>query len=258
MLTAAALLFACAAVIPVSTIPPTARTSDAVARVDLSVDTELGSEDSSDDSVITDGSDIEALADEAIAGILGISPEQMKMEDDTDDDSDFMIEPLFSDEDEEARAEDGSDESEYDEGIAPEEARKHIKIIGIFQWQWRAIRDRRKRFGVPVEGGIVISSNGNPKPPLWRAMSEFMPPMEDYSYYPPQSNQTDNVTNEIGMVLVGGTGVSVFHQIDEEEYRAFGVAQLKKWLAAHRDGANIFKYNAVVEKNMYPNGNENV
>ncbi|VDN19032.1 unnamed protein product [Gongylonema pulchrum] len=79
---------------------------------------------------------------------------------------------------------------------------------------------------VPVEGGIVISRNGYPKPSLWQAMSEFMPPMEDHSYYPPQSDWPNRATNEIGMVLVGGTGVSVFHQIEEEDSGDFGVAQL--------------------------------
>ncbi|VDN41320.1 unnamed protein product, partial [Gongylonema pulchrum] len=82
--------------------------------------------------------------------------------------------------------------------------------------------DKRHKV-VPVEGGIVISGNGDPKRPLGKVMFEFMPPMEECSYCQSQSERRDNVTNEIGMVLVGGTGASVFHQIDEVKYSDFGV-----------------------------------
>ncbi|VDN19033.1 unnamed protein product [Gongylonema pulchrum] len=55
------------------------------------------------------------------------------------------------------------------------------------------------------------------------------------------------------MVLVGGTGVSVFHQIEEEGFGDFGV----EWFAARRSGTNIFKFCAVVGENFYPGKYEN-
>ncbi|VDN21278.1 unnamed protein product [Gongylonema pulchrum] len=104
-------------------------TADDVAQVGLPVSNEFENLDNPDDSVVSDGSDIdvlpvnEALADTEIAGSHGSSSDQMKMEDDADDDLDFGTELLLIGEGNKAGGETGnetdddSDEGEYDEGI---------------------------------------------------------------------------------------------------------------------------------------------
>ncbi|VDN19128.1 unnamed protein product [Gongylonema pulchrum] len=111
-------------------------------------------------------------------------------------------------------------------------------VLAPQKLEWRK-RDRLQhertvweKAGVPVEGGIVINGNGDPRPLLWWArwmisMCHFLPPFDSASYYPSESKWGDNATVEIGVVLVGGTGVSVFHQIEDEEFRDFGFFRLK-------------------------------
>ncbi|VDN45728.1 unnamed protein product, partial [Gongylonema pulchrum] len=114
--------------------------ADDVAQVGLSVSNEFENVDNPDDSVVSNGSGIDALpvnetlANTTIAGSHGISSDQMKMEDDADDDLDFDSEPLLIGEGNKARGETSSktgsdsDEGECDEGSAAEEKGKHIKI----------------------------------------------------------------------------------------------------------------------------------